>query len=275
MPHSIWEAVLSPARSVEVRAWLTKEANRQEALRLRGPQGETMLHWAALSDLGLMLDLIGLGLDPNTVDESGRAALDWQFERLWATHEEGVGNLTYFNQQKIRLLTDDLAAVLWRQGGRPQSAMLDIRALAVCHGLWKVLATWVDLEGPEQALRNWFNPAGGRADALHYWPLAPADTGREELLASWKAQGWSVDETTSDGETPLWIAVKKRLGATGNRALGLDLAIDELLEAGANVDHVGPSGVSVSLLPLLSKATSETVDLLTEKLQAGQNREET
>lgn len=275
MHHRIWDAVLSPARSVEVRAWLTKEANRQEALNLRGPQGETMLHWAALSDLGLMLDLIGLGLDPNAVDESGRAALDWQFERLWATHEEGVGNLTHFNRQKIRLLTDDLAAVLWRQGGRPQNNMLDIRALAVCHGLWKVLATWVDLEGPEQALRNWENPAGERADALHHWPLAPADQGREELLDLWKAQGWSVDETNSEGETPLWIAVKQRLEATGNRALGLDLAIDELIEAGASVDHVGPNGLTVSLLPLTSGADLVVVDLLTEKLHLNQTNEET
>ena len=267
MRHPIWEAVLSPARSVEVRAWLSKETNRSTALALRGPQGETLLHWAALSDLGLMLDLIALGMDVNVLDGAGRGPVDWQFERLWATHVEGVGNLTYYNRQKLRLLTDDLLSALWRQGGRSQSNMLDTRALAMRCGLWKTLAAWVDLEGPTRALRDWEHPVEGVSHALHHWPLAPADKGRSDLLAAWQSQGWPLDEPNGKGVSALWVAVEARLTAEGNRALALDAAIDELVEKGASVNFQGPAGVVLSQLPLLSQADPEVIEALEERLR--------
>lgn len=265
MVNPIWDAVLSPARSVEVRAWLSKEANHQTARDLRGPQGETLLHWAALSDLGLMLDLVGLGVDVNAVDQSGRSPMDWQFERLWATHVENVGNLTHYNRQKLRLVTDDLLSTLWRQGGRPQSDMLEIRGLAVRCGLWKTLATWVDLEGPA-ALRNWSHPGEGPTHAIHHWPLAPADKGREFLLELWLNQGWPLDEPNPQGHSALWVAVKERLAATGFQALGLDAAIEALVAAGANVTFEGPDGISLQQLPLLSNAPEEVVQAIEVRL---------
>lgn len=260
--HPIWAAVLSPARSVEVRAWLSRPENHAVARELRGPQGETLLHWAALSDLGLMLDLAGLGLDLNALDASGRSPVDWQFERLWVTHVENVGNLTTLNRKKLRLITDDLVPALWRQGGRPQSGALDIRALAVRSGLWNTLATWKDLEGAEAAFRAW----GRATHALHHWPFAPAEAGRTAFLADWGAQGWSLDEPDADGATALRLAVEARLGATGTAALALDEAIDALLAAGASPDAVGADGLAVSQIPLVREASPEVIDSLAERL---------
>lgn len=266
MVHPIWDAVLSPARSVEVRAWLSKEANHQAARELRGPQGETLLHWAALSDLGLMLDLVGLGLDVNALDQSGRGPMDWQFERLWATHVENVGGLTHYNRQKLRLLTDDLLSALWRQGGRPQSDMLATRSLAVRCGLWQTLSTWVDLDGPE-VLRDWYHPGEGTTHAIHHWPLAPADKGRQDLLELWVNQGWSLDEPNPQGHSALWVAVQERLGAQGFQALSLDAAIEALVNAGANVRFEGPNGICLQQLPLLSAAAPEVAQAIEVRLE--------
>lgn len=235
-PHPVWQALLSPHRSVEVRAWLRQAENARMARDWRGPRGESMLHWAAMADMGLMFDLMGLGLGANTPDANGHTAVDWLVERLWMTHREGLGQLTALNRRKLRIQTDDLLSALWRAGGRPGPGGRDPRELAMEAGLWQVLATWKDLEGG-WAWRDW--PCG---TALHAWPRAPLEQGRSDYLASW-VQSRGVDLEDAQGRTPLFVAVAARLSSPGAlKAVDLDAAIDALLDAGADPQHPSRDG---------------------------------
>lgn len=263
VPHPIWSALLSPPRAVEVRAWLSKNPNREVAKALRGAHGETMLHWAAMADMGLLLDLVAAGLDINAKDGSGRTPADWLLERLWMTHEEGVGNLTALNLRKLRLQTDDLLSVVWGQGGRPENTPFDYRGLAVRTGLWQVVAAWADRDGVEIAWKNW----GGGQTLLHHWPLGPAETGRDTLLDLWLKAGLPIDQRDDRGRTALWVATFARLKASVKTAAGLDAAIDVLLEKGADPASVDAQGRSPLSLPLTEGAEEVLLENLTLRLQ--------
>lgn len=260
-PHPIWSAVLTPTRSVEVLAWLKKAPNRQRALELRGPQGETMLHWAALADSSLVLDLIGVGLDLQAVDNSGRTPLDWVLERLWMTHMEGVGNLTVLNLRKLRLQTDDLCLLLWRQGARRGVNDFDERVLAARCGLWKFLETVADMDGLPRA---WSGLEGG-STALHGFCAAPDEKGRDRLLGLWCKNGLSVDAPNAAGQTPLGAAVAHRLSLAADKRLEISAVqswISSLVAAGANPNHEHHGMPSPAELPLLEGASPELCDVL-------------
>lgn len=250
--HPIWEAVSSPMRSIEVRAWLRKPENRELALSWRGRQGETMLHWGAMADLGLMVDLAGVGLDVNALDGALMSPADWLLERLWMTHVEKVGGLTNLNLRKIRIMTDDLLSALWRQGGRVHGFKppMPLEEFAVRQGLWQVLATWADTQGPQEGVPSF---------PMHAWPLAPAEEGRRNFLRLWQ-QHSPVDTQDEKGCTPLFVAIQERLkpDLPARASLDLDAAIDELLEAGANPDMENDEGntpfsqlLSASVDPIL------------------------
>lgn len=262
-PHPIWHALLSPARSVEVRAWLRNQDNARQAVQWRGPRGESMLHWGAMSDLGLMIDLIGAGLNPNVLDAAGRTPADWLCERLWMTHEEGIGNLTNLNLKKLRVMTDDLLSALWRQGGRVEDSSIHLGVLAVKTGLWQTLETRRDLEGDE-FWKHW--PTGS---ALHAWPLAPAEQGREDFLARWLATGEGVDPVDEEGRTPLFLAVQARLSPdlASRKALDMDAAIDALLSHGANPNLETQAGESPLSLLLVADAPPAVVEHLGSRLE--------
>ena len=57
-------------------------------------------------------------------------------------------------------------------------------------------------------------------------------------------------------------------GVSGNRAMALELAIDELLAAGASVTHVGPEGLQVDQLPLVGSVSTELGEALSARLSA-------
>ena len=258
----IWDALVSPLRAVEVRAWLVPAGNRAQALSDRGPQGESMLHWAALSDMGLVLDLLAIGLEPNPVDQRGRTPVDWQFERLWATHEAGIGNLTALNLRKLRLQSDDLVATLWRQGGRPASCPVDVRPLAMRCGLWQTLHAWRDLD--PNAWDDWES-----SSALHAWPAAPAEKGRQDFLEIWRREGRPIDGLDKDGRTPLWWAVEERLRSDGKARLAAQAAVQDLIGAGADPSIEDREGVSPMALPLLRGADDVTLAFLTALMENG------
>lgn len=268
-PHPIWEAVLSPARSVEVRAWLRSPENARQAVSWRGPRGETMLHWGGMADLGLMIDLIGAGIDPNTLDGTGRTPADWLAERLWMTHMEGVGSLTKLNLKKLRVMTDDLLSALWRQGGRTTEPGVHLGELAVRTGLWQTLETWRDMDG----LKSWQDwPVG---TALHAWPLAPAEQGREDFLKKWLESGFGVDVRDAQNQTPLHVAVRARLdpSLSARDALDLDAAIDSLLAHGANPNAEAAGGHSPLSLLLTSQAPSVVIEHLGARLEGAVRHE--
>ena len=60
---------------------------------MRGEHGETMLHWAVLSEYGLIVDLIDAGIGVNAKDKYGKTPMDWLLERYWYSCIENGASL--------------------------------------------------------------------------------------------------------------------------------------------------------------------------------------
>lgn len=260
---AIWAALKLPLHAIQVRAWLSRPENRQAARAARGPRGETMLHWAAMADAGLMLDFLSLGLDANSPDGTGASPADWLLERLWMTHREGLANLTEIGKRKLRMQTDELLSALWRLGGRPALSGVDYRAVVASAGLWQTLATWKDCEGIE----SWQGWEAGTC-ALHHWPRAPQEQGGQHFLQAWSAAGLAVDVPDHQGRTPLWYAVQDACRLKGLEAQSALAAVEALVEAGANPEHLDQEGTAPLSLPLLHAVPEALTDRLSSLLSA-------
>lgn len=229
-PDNIWFVLINPERAIEVRAWLKN--NKVKALIMRGEHGETMLHWAVLSEYGLIIDLVDAGISPNAKDKYGKTPMDWLLERYWYTSVE-KRNIGMEGLAKIKGQTEDLGTVLWALGGRPSEnneEALNADIVAARGGLWWYLISKYDVYGVD-AFRGWLKD---KRSVMHVWILSENNTQKIERIKKFLEWGLSIDEIDANGRSPLWYAID-----TWKNNLEIDLMIDlipELLKLGADPD---------------------------------------
>lgn len=199
-----WDSFVNPDRNIEALAWVRQRP--QEVLAARGSLGESVLHWAAVTNLALMVDIINAGMDVNTRDAAGKTPLDWQVEQAFAVCVDGQGDLRDSGRYHVRSLSESLSQALWRLGGRPGPARtMDPVQVWSRAGMWSLLDMRIELGGQE-VLKN-LGKAG--ESALHGWVLAPDAPEKYRAQEKWLAQGWlAVDEPDAAGRTPLWYAAR-------------------------------------------------------------------
>lgn len=246
---NIWFVLINPERAIEVRAWLTK--NKMKALLMRGEHGETMLHWAVLSEYGLIVDLIDAGLGVNIKDKYGKTPMDWLLERYWYSCVVNDTSLNKEGYLKIKGQTEDLGTVLWSLGGRPSENnenALEAKLIAARGALWWYIQALKETEGVE-SLKNWSN---GRC-VLHAWILSENNDQKVSRIKRMLEWGVSIDEPDENGRTCLWYALD-----TWERDLEVDLMLNiipELLELGADPDI--EDNFNISPRNLLSEEKAE------------------
>lgn len=246
---NIWFVLINPERAIEVRAWLSK--NKMKALLMRGEHGETMLHWAVLSEYGLIVDLIDAGIGVNAKDKYGKTPMDWLLERYWYSCIENSSSLSKEGILKIKGQTEDLGTVLWSLGGRPSENndnALDAKLIAARGGLWWYIQALHEGQGIK-SLKNWSN---GRC-VLHAWILSENNEQKINRIQRMLDWGLSIDEPDENGRTCLWYALD-----TWERDLEVDLMLDiipELLTLGADPDV--EDNFNVSPRNLLSEEKAE------------------
>lgn len=54
----------------------------------RGALGESLMHWAAITDMSFVIDCLGLGGDASAVDSRGRLPIDWAVEKMFFSMDE-------------------------------------------------------------------------------------------------------------------------------------------------------------------------------------------
>jgi hypothetical protein len=233
-----WPAFVNPSQTVQALAWLKRAP--EAIVAARGEHGESALHWSAMANLGLMTDLIALGLSPNTPDGTGKTPLDWLNDRLWHVCVERKGDLREGARYRIRHESEALIQALWRMGGRPGSeTQMNPAQVWTRVGAWSLVDMRVDLEGPS-ALRGW----GVRHESvLHGWTLAPDMPEKYRRLEAWLAAGLTVDEPDAAGRTPLWYAIDA-WALRPAWARTLTPAIRALVHQGADLDRGDLYGVS-------------------------------
>lgn len=247
-------AFARPDRSVEARAWLRSHAT--EALAWRGSQGETLLHWAAMADLGLMLDLLAVGLDANEADGDARRPLDWLNDRLWLVCVDGQSGLDQQGRWRVKAQTEEMVPGLWNWGGRSGMGqeVLDSGMVWSRAGCWSLL----DLVQSDSG-RTWQGWGRHRETVLHGWVVADDTAEKHRFLERVLQEGLAIDSPDAQGRTPLWYAVDAWLSRP-ERQVGLRRAITALLAAGADPALPDAQGISPAALPLHVQA-SDAVQL--------------
>lgn len=292
LPSRVQKALVDPRAAMEVRLWLNPQAAarhapdhplrdparrkeitalRQEAMRQwrGGVHGETGLHWAALADRGLMIDLVALGLDPNGRDASNRTPMDWLNDRAWMILVEGKGHTDQLGKEKLKLATEDLLATLWGLGGRPApSSMMEVAGRLPTGYTWARAGLWgaVSLlkgNGGVEGLRQW-TPQG--AGFLHAWILGPEGEEKAAALADALRSGLDIEEEDQAGRTALWYAVDAWIAQPQWEAHLRD-AIAMLLANGADPEHPDQDGATAETLPAIRGATPEVEAKIAAALQ--------
>lgn len=259
-------AFTQPGRGIEARAWLSR--HHAEARAWQGTQAETLLHWGAMSDVGLLLDLAAAGLDPNAPDGDARTPLDWLNDRLWFACVENAARLTVEGRYRLRAQTEELVPALWGIGGRPGVGIegLDPGSVWARAGAWPLLELLRD-EG--RGLDGWRRWGRHRESVLHAWTVAPESPEKHRFLARALDAGLSVDEPDAAGRTPLWYAIDAWLARPGQAdASNWKAAIRALLAAGADPDRAAVDGSSPAELPVLTEAEPALADAIAELFAA-------
>ena len=248
----IWQAIINPARSVEAKAWVNRFPTK--ARELRGPRyGETLMHWASISDMGLVIDLMGHGLDINASDNMGRTPLDWISERLWFACVENMAALGEEGRRKLLAQTEEIGIVVWQNQGRPgmvvtaplnhQPTDLFFGTMWTRGGAWSLLKNWYSADSLD-VLMNW---GLRKKTVLHDWILAPESATKEQFLIELLDKRFSVDAPDCSQRTPLWYAVDAWLAHPEHSYL-LEPSIKSLLQHSADPDFEDGFGFSPFLL---------------------------
>lgn len=253
---TVHAALIHPQRGLEMRGWL--KSHQQTALAWRGEDGETMMHWAFLSDWAFASELRDAGLAFDTTDRTHRTPMDWLNDRLWCAtvHPSTRTKLSAGAQERLRHHSQTQIRHLWVQGARPSlfsSNTLHPGLVWLRSGVFSLL----DLLSPFQFAPsnepesdqfhgplNW-TPHGG--SALHAWVMSPNTPERRAFLAAWTAAGHSPDLQDQAGRTPLRIAVDLWLSDSAQRP-EMAAVIRELRSAGASPHEPDHEGVTPALL---------------------------
>lgn len=228
---NIWFVLTNPERAIEVRAWLAN--NKMKALIMRGEHGETMLHWAVLSEYGLIIDLVDAGLGVNVKDKYGKTPMDWILDRYWYSCVLNEVSLNREGILKIKGQTEDLGTVLWALGGRPSNDnknSLNAGLVAARGGLWWYIQALYETEGID-SLKGWIED---KRSVLHAWILSDNNSEKINRIKKMLEWGLSIDEVDLNGRTCLWYAID-----TWKNNQEVDLMLDiipELLALGADPD---------------------------------------
>lgn len=227
----IWQALINPARAVEVRAWIAR--HKESAILMKGHRGETMLHWAVMSEYGLLLDLILSGIDPNARDDSGLTPMDWLVNRFWVAAVLKKLNINQEGLLKLKAQTEDLGILLWSKGGRvgKNEDALNAGDAWIRGGAWSLLSIMNETDGVE-SMKGWFKD---KRSVLHSWILAEETTEKHRQLNKILSWGIDIDEEDINGRTALWYAVDAWI-AEPNYEKILIPAIKSLLKNGADDD---------------------------------------
>lgn len=281
--HPVFDSFISPLKFMEAKVWLERPANQKVAKELRGLQGETVLHWASMSEMGLLMDTIyNVELDVNVTDSQGMTPMDWLLERIKMADEQL--DLTNNNRLKLQLQTDDLATILWGMGGRPTGEIKQYIHILAKNGLWRLLQSIEESEGVEVFLD--VNEQGN--NILYYTIIAPNTAPKLIFLKEWSKQ-WleeqkitkpdadrlNINSPDRQGRNLIWWVVDELLKPNKHEEKkhfsDLSVLLEALIVNGADINHPDKDGISASSLVLHNEtAPLSTKEYLTLIMNPGE-----
>lgn len=264
LPHPAWPAFSHPHRFVEARRVLTTDL--PGILAARGPDfQETALHWAAIGDAGLALDMVGAGFDANALDRLGRTPLDWFSDLLWMSIVWDNSQMTAEGKDRLRFKASRQIPMLWGRGFRPgPGAGRPVGEVWIRSGVYSLCSLLDDAGSDGPGLRAW---GVDQANALHAWALSDAPEGRPQALEDLLARGLSIDEPDAFGRTPLRYVVEAWAADSVHRRVAAH-TVSLLLDAGADPSLPDSEGVAPGAVPLLREGLEQKkIDAMARALE--------
>lgn len=232
LPSGVKSALFHPQMSLEVRGWLKN--NQSTANKWRGEFGESMMHWAFLSDWTLAMELREVGLDLNHLDNDNRSPMDWLLDRLYSSIVDESTNHHLSAGGKERLLKQSINQFqyLWPLNARPsdKNQSLHPGVVWIRSGAWELLDL---LNEVDQDFSSWFKWLPYEGNALHAWILSFESHKKSNFLDNWIKYGLDIDARDNNGRSPLWYAIDGFIVSPSHRALLLK-SINSLLEKGSD-----------------------------------------
>lgn len=228
-------ALVHPLMGMEMRGWL--KTHHPEALAWRGEDGETMMHWAFMSDWHFARELFEAGLPFDLPDRHGRTPFDWLNDRLYSAIVDPKTNtkISKGGQERLIQHTENQIMYLWSAGMRPPLRTPFYGAVWLQAGAFNVL----EMVLVEHGYQHW-TPDGGTM--LHALVLAPNTPQRMKWLSKLVSE-LGVDVADLQGRTALWYCADTWLNHPSLRASMKELA-HQLRQFGADPDLKAANGLS-------------------------------
>ena len=262
---NVKSALIHPQRSMEVRGWL--KTHQDVAKYWRGDDGESMMHWAFLSDWVLASELREAGLSFQDTDRMSRAPLDWINDRLWSAIVQSSATshqLSSGGKERLRLQSETQIIHLWNQGARSsgQPDVLHPGVVWMRSGAWSLL----ELLRQDNGHQGWLHWTEHGAHAIHLVVLSPNMPARRQFIKEWVAQGLDVDRTDDGGRSALWYAVDAWIASHEWRG-PVETVISELIAQGADPTKIDNENVSPHMLIAHSEESPSEIERILELLR--------
>ena len=209
IPSFIKSALFNPMSAMQVKAWVN--SNKDIAKNWRGEFGESMMHWAFLSDWTFAMDLKNIGFDLNHLDKDNRSPMDWLNDRLYASivDESTNHHLSEGGKERLRKHSVEQIQALWSLGARPSDKIESLHpgVIWIRSGAWELLDLFIIGGEKNKDFSNWFKWLPFEGNALHAWILAQDGHKKTNFLKRWIDEGLDIDARDNNGKSPLWYAI--------------------------------------------------------------------
>ena len=250
---NVKDALMHPQKGMEVRGWL--KSHKDVARVWRGENGESMMHWAFLSDSVLASDLLGCGLSFEEKDNTGRQPFDWLTDRLFgAVLGKSSHILSKGGQERLIKQSEELMFRLWGLGARPKN-IPETGKVWLSAGAFEAIPLFSD----EFGVLNWL-PSGG--SLLHALVLAP-NTPKRVSLAKDTLLSMDINSPDHDGRAPLWYAADTWLKHEAKRSSMNSLA-QTFMALGADPDIKDKNGLSPKDVVVFDQKHEDILKIMTK-----------
>lgn len=200
--EELFEAAANPSRVVEVQSWINQENNKPLVNNIKGKNGESLLHWAAMCNLGLSMDLLNAGVDINVKDADNRTPLDWITERLYFVCIDSETAQSAEIKQNIIKISNYIGSSLINMGAKAKDPM----SIWVLTGSWELVKAQYDKE-PD----SWLSIGPDNFSVMHFWPIAYFQSNEDKAFALnfFLEKNIDINRENDKGITPLYVAVEQ------------------------------------------------------------------
>lgn len=253
-------------KSKILRDWIKKFPNK--AKLYRGKNNETLLHWAAITNINLIKDLVNyIKLDVNEEDKYGSTPFDWLIERYFSNVVLNNNNLDQNSRYFMQYQTLEHSKYFYDVKAFTHYDVIDIFSKS---GLFD----FIDYIYKKEGLESLINLTETQKSVLHNWILVGESELKHKKIQDLLNYGIDIDIEDKDGNTPLFYAIDALISKPELKDFLLP-SIKTLLKENANPYHKNKDGLSpYHLFNKTDKIENELFEIFNDMIKENQETKE-